>query len=139
MHYVIKPREILISFFILFWSLTHIHLYQLASASHTLPWFFHPHLSAFVCTLLFLVTIHLFSFPLSCFRFTIFDSRFFQTLIFYLCSYFCIWFCSAVSLVLYLLITLYIEITIYSSVPMLDLAFELLMSLYYTITQTHTA
>ena len=60
-------------------------------------------LSAFICTFLFLVTIHLFSFHLSYFTFTIFSSRFFQTLISYLHSDLHIWFYSTLPLVLCML------------------------------------
>ena len=60
-------------------------------------------LSAFICTFLFLVTIHLFSFHPSYFTFTIFSSRFFQTLISYLHSDLYIWFQFTLPLVLCML------------------------------------
>ena len=65
--------------------------------------FFYLHLSALIYTFLFLVTIYLFLFHSSHFRFTIFSSRSFQTLISYLHSYLYIWFHSALLLVLCLL------------------------------------
>ena len=65
-------------------------------------------------------------------RFTIFGSRSIQILISYLHFYLYIWFCSAVPLILCLLIILYVETTIYGSIPVLVFAFRLLTSLYYT-------
>ena len=125
----LSQTQILYSFYLQVLSVSYLHY----SVSVPICIYSFMLLSAFICTFLFLVTIYLFSFHPSYFTFTIFDSRSFQILIFYLYFYLCIWF----HWYSIYLITLFVDTTIYSSILIIDSAFILLTSLCYIITWAH--